>query len=127
MATNKVIVQGGGGHARVVLDVLLSQGIVVPALVDSKYKGDLFGVPRIDAYNPSFEVNASAVVAIGDNVVRKRVAQSTKHAFTNVIHGSAIISTQIKMGVGNMVLHGTIVQGADYDRESCYYKYGSTS
>ncbi len=41
MATTKVILQGGGGHARVVLDVLLSQGIIVPALVDAKYTGDL--------------------------------------------------------------------------------------
>lgn len=110
MATNKVIVQGGGGHARVVLDVLLSQGIVVPALIDAKYFGDLFGVSRIKEYDPSFEVNASVVVAIGDNAIRKRVAQSTKHSFINVIHGSAIVSHHVRMGVGNMLLHGTIVQ-----------------
>ena len=47
MAITKVILQGGGGHASVVLDVLLSQDVVVPAVIDAKYSGDLLGVPRI--------------------------------------------------------------------------------
>src|SRR5688572_235752 len=110
MATNKVILQGGGGHARVVLDVLLSEGIFVPALVDAKYTGDLFGVPRMKEYDPFFERDAFVIVAIGDNAIRKRVAESTKHPFTNAIHRSAIISQHVTMGLGNMILHGAIVQ-----------------
>lgn len=110
MATNKVILQGGGGHARVVLDVLLGQGIVVPAVIDSKFSGDLLGVPRITEYDPSFEPGAAIVVAIGDNSTRKRVADLTKHAFANAIHSSAIISRFAQIGVGNMILHGSIVQ-----------------
>jgi len=110
MATAKVILQGGGGHARVVLDVLLSQGIIVPALIDAKYNGDLLGIPRIKEYDATIEPNASVIVAIGDNAIRKRVAEFTKHPFVNAIHSSAIISARVKMGVGNMILHGVIIQ-----------------
>ena len=110
MATTKVLLQGGGGHAKVVLDVLLGEGIVVPALVDAKFTGDMFGVPRMKEYDPTFERDAFVIVAIGDNAIRKRVAESTKHAFANAIHRSAIISSSVTLGLGNMILHGAIVQ-----------------
>jgi sugar O-acyltransferase (sialic acid O-acetyltransferase NeuD family) len=110
MAMTKIILHGGGGHATVVLDLLLSHGIIVPALVDAKYTGDLYGVPRMKEYDPSFEPDAYAIVAIGDNTIRKRVAESTKHRFANAIHNSAIISAKVSMGLGNMILHGAIIQ-----------------
>jgi len=110
MATTKVLLQGGGGHAKVVLDVLLSEGIIVPAVVDAKFTGDVFGVPRMKEYDPTFERDAFVIVAIGDNAIRKQVAEATKHRFTNAIHRSAIISSSVAMGSGNMILHGAIVQ-----------------
>ena len=91
MATTKIILQGGGGHARVVLDVLLSQGALVPVVVDAKYQGDLMGIRRITDYDPSIERDASVIIAIGDNSVRKNVAGLTKHGFANVIHDSAVV------------------------------------
>ena len=110
MATTKVLLQGGGGHAKVVLDVLLSEGIVVAALIDAKFSGEMFGVPRMKEYDPTFERDAFVIVAIGDNSIRKKVAELTKHPFTNAIHRSAIISSSVTMGTGNMILHGAILQ-----------------
>ena len=107
---DKVIIQGGGEHARVVLDCLLAQGADVLGLFDPKYTGTLFGVPQRGGYDPQFVPEARAVVAIGDNVVRKKVAGITTHAFTNAIHPSATISRFAAYGVGSMILHGAIVQ-----------------
>lgn len=110
METTKVILQGGGEHARVVLDCLLSQGVEVLALFDPKYDGHLFNVPQRGQYDPAFAPGASAVIAIGSNVVRKRVAGFTSHPFMNAVHPSAIISPFATLGVGNMILHGSIIQ-----------------
>jgi len=110
MATPKIILQGGGEHARVVLDCMLSQGANVVALFDPKYTGHLFGVTQRGAYDPDFESDAVAIIAIGDNAIRKRVAEKTKHKFTNTVHSSAFFSRYAVMGVGNMVLQGAIVQ-----------------
>jgi sugar O-acyltransferase (sialic acid O-acetyltransferase NeuD family) len=107
---NKTIIQGGREHARVVLDCLLAQGADVLALFDPKYTATLFGVPQRGTYDPAFEPEAHAVVAIGDNSVRKKVVEKTKHRFRNAIHPSAIISPYASLGEGNMILHGTIVQ-----------------
>ncbi|MGE0590150.1 MAG: acetyltransferase [Cyclobacteriaceae bacterium] len=106
----KIILQGGGEHARVVLDSLLSHGIEVAALFDPKYKGELFGVPQLGAYDSNFEPEAKALVAIGDNTVRKEVCRNTKHKFVNLIDQTAIVSKRAVFGLGCMVLQGTIVQ-----------------
>lgn len=102
--------QGGGEHAKVVLDCLLSQGVEVLALFDPKYTGELFGVQQRGVYDPAFAPDAKAIIAIGDNAVRKKVVSTTRHTFTNAIHSSCIISKQVHLGEGNMILHGAIVQ-----------------
>lgn len=111
MATREsVILHGGGEHARVVLDCLLAQGADVLGLFDPKYSGTLFSIPQRGVYDPAFRPDARAIVAIGDNAVRKQVVARTKHAFTNAMHPSVIFSPFAIMGTGNMVLHGAIVQ-----------------
>jgi sugar O-acyltransferase (sialic acid O-acetyltransferase NeuD family) len=107
---DSIIFQGGGEHAKVVLDCLLSQGVEVIGLFDPKYSGDLYGIPQCGVYDPSFSPRSKVIVAIGDNALRKKVVANTKHDFTNAIHPSAIISTKSTMGKGNMVLHGAIIQ-----------------
>jgi sugar O-acyltransferase (sialic acid O-acetyltransferase NeuD family) len=105
-----VILQGGGEHARVVLDCLLAEGVNVLGLFDPKYSGALFGVPQRGVYDPGFAPEAKALVAIGDNVVRKKVVEKTRHAFTNTVHPSVVFSAFATLGTGNMILHGAIVQ-----------------
>lgn len=110
METTDIILQGGGEHARVVLDCLLADKKNVLGLFDPKYKDELFGIKQRGIYNPSFHPNALAIVAIGDNALRKKVVAITRHRFTNAIHPSAILSPFVTLGVGNMILHGAIVQ-----------------
>ena len=107
---DEVILHGGGEHARVVLDCLLASGCTVPGLFDPKYDGFLMGVPQRGAYNPQLEKQAKAIVAIGDNALRKEAALKTQHAFANAIHRSAIISKYSTIGAGCMILHGAIIQ-----------------
>jgi len=105
-----VILQGGGEHAKVVLDCLLAQHANVIGLFDPKYSGELFGVKQLGTYTPEFEPTAKAIVAIGDNALRKKVVTFTKHDFTNALHPSCVVSRFVQQGTGNMVLHGVIVQ-----------------
>ncbi len=110
MTKERIILQGGGEHARVVLDSLLESGKEVLAIFDPKYSGDLFGVPQKGIYQPGFEPEARAIIAIGDNAIRRKVALRSAHSFTNVIHGTATVSPRCVLGTGNMILHGAIVQ-----------------
>jgi sugar O-acyltransferase (sialic acid O-acetyltransferase NeuD family) len=111
VATEKIIVHGGGEHARVVLDCLLAQGKQVLGLFDPKYAGTtLMGVPQWGEYSAEKFPEANAIVAIGNNALRKKVVAKTIHSFTRAIHPSAIVSTFSNVGIGSMVLHGVIIQ-----------------
>jgi sugar O-acyltransferase (sialic acid O-acetyltransferase NeuD family) len=108
--THSVILQGGGDHARVVLDCLLDSNVKVVAIFDPKFSGEMFGVPQRGKYDPDAEPSAKAIIAIGDNRIRRTVAESTKHKFTTAIHSSALISSRSSIGEGSMILHGAIIQ-----------------
>jgi sugar O-acyltransferase (sialic acid O-acetyltransferase NeuD family) len=110
VAQSEYILIGGGEHARVVLDVLLSQKISVRALFDPKYSGKLFGVDQLGEYNPERFVGAFAIAAIGNNATRKKVVASSKHGFGQAIHASAIVSTFAIIGEGTVIFQGSIIQ-----------------
>ena len=75
---HSVVLQGGGEHAKVVLDCLLAQGVSVRAIFDPKYSNSLFGVQQRGAYDPGFATDSMAIVAIGDNQLRKKVVETTR-------------------------------------------------
>jgi sugar O-acyltransferase (sialic acid O-acetyltransferase NeuD family) len=106
----KVILQGGGGHAKVVIDCLLAEGKEVVAIFDKKNEGQLLGVQRYADYRPDLYDDAAMLIAIGDNKVRQAVAGEVKHSFANAIHPSAIVSSFARIGTGNMILHRTVIQ-----------------
>jgi sugar O-acyltransferase (sialic acid O-acetyltransferase NeuD family) len=110
MKDNQIILQGGGDHARVVLDSLLKQGKTVAAIFDPKLSGELFGVPQMGIYQPDKFPTASMIVAIGDNRMRQKVAINAKHHFATLIDPTSTISPRAVIGEGSMVLHRTVVQ-----------------
>ncbi|MGE0772972.1 MAG: acetyltransferase [Cyclobacteriaceae bacterium] len=116
---DRFILQGGGEHARVVLDALLSNGASVIGIFDPKYDDDLFGVPQLGNYDPAFEPGALAIVAIGNNQTRKKVAAGTSHGFAKCIHRSAVVSPFASVDAGIMILHGAVIQaGAKLGRHA---------
>lgn len=93
-----------------VIDCAFAQGRIVECLFEPDGNGELFGIPIESTYSPQNFPDARAVVAIGDNQARRRVAGITKHSFTNIIHPSAIVSSFGQMGQGNVLLHRAVVQ-----------------
>lgn len=111
MATNNtIILQGGGDHARVVIDCLQASGKTVIGIFDPKYSGELMGVKQLGGYQADVSPEAQVVVAIGDNAIRKKVVLLTRHSFVTAIHPSVIFSTYSSVGIGSMLMHGAIIQ-----------------
>jgi sugar O-acyltransferase (sialic acid O-acetyltransferase NeuD family) len=107
-----IIIVGGGGHAKVVFDALRSMGTTIDFIVDAKYQGDFFGIPRVNEYNPSLNPDAKAVIAIGNNLARQKIAMKCRHEFMKVIDPSALISPMARLGQGVMILHRATVQSS---------------
>jgi len=117
MATS-VFVYGGGGHAKVVIDILERMKDVKPAFVvdDTKRRGaKLCGYPVIgggEALLAGGRRVKAGIVAIGDNAARARVAAwLTEHGFraASAIHPAATIARDVEIGKGTAVMAGCVI------------------
>lgn len=106
----QVIVYGGGGHAKVVLDTLLQSGVAVREVVDPRMDGELFGVKKVKSISLPLGAGTSAIIAIGDNRTRKQISNEVASDFFSAIHPSATISGFSSVGEGSMILHRAIIQ-----------------
>ncbi len=98
---------GASGHAKVIMDILAANNIPVDALVDDNAKlKELQGVPVIH----SAENCSSFIISIGNNRIRKIIAERLQTYFITAIHPSAIISPTASIDEGTVVIQGAIVQ-----------------
>lgn len=113
-----VVVVGGGGHAKVVLDVLLSAGIPVAGFTDpGRTLGERIGaVPCLgdDTSWPSLLAQGTreAIVALGDNARRRQAGIALRKLgfqLINAIHPNAVISPSAALGSGIACMPGAIV------------------
>ncbi len=111
----KTFIFGAGGHGKVVLDILLEQGVRVDGFVDATPRfPDVCGVPVLKESDISGDSEFQLVIAVGANHTRRDIAlhiQATfpKVKFINAIHPSASISKLSILGVGNVFGAGAIV------------------
>ena len=119
----RCVVLGGGGHARVVIDAALASGVIdLCAVLDSdsrRWGTELFGVPVRGGDELLPELVRQGVTGfvvgvggVGDNRPRKRLFElGLAHGLqpVTVQHPSAICSTRAKVGVGTVLLAGSVV------------------
>ncbi|GAB2614326.1 acetyltransferase [Belliella aquatica] len=103
---------GASGHAKALLDLLIDQTIVKGIFDDNSDIKRLLThevTSPIPKYLPS---DAPYIIAIGQNTIRKKIVttQLNEHSFLNVIHPSAILSNNISIGLGNVVMELAIVK-----------------
>lgn len=99
---------GASGHAKVILEILEACDIQVDGLFDDNVAVEtLLGYP-VSRYNG--ECDGDKIISIGDNRVRKQIAERVGGNFGAAVHPTAIVSPRAKVGCGSVVMHGAIVQ-----------------
>lgn len=112
-----VVIIGGGGHAKVVIESLRAAGKTVAAIVDAdptprevlgvSVVGDDLALPDLRAQGHS-----ELFVAIGDNRLREKLgrkAQGLGFTLVNAIHPSAIVSPSAQVGEGVAIMAGVAI------------------
>lgn len=106
-----MLIYGFGGHARVVWTAVRASGSPVEAFFDDLQPvGEWNDVPVAGPYRADLHPDAELIIAIGDNTVRRRLAEAAQHRFGTVVHPSAIVDDSVSIGGGSMVLHGAVLQ-----------------
>ncbi|MDV7137750.1 acetyltransferase [Maribacter sp. TH_r10] len=110
----KTIVLGAGGHGKVVASILIQNEIDVFGFYDDneEYQGKSFmGIPVLGKISDlKSDKNVHAIIAIGDNSRRKELAQKFDFYWINAIHPFTSIDPSAKIGVGNVICAGVIIQ-----------------
>lgn len=113
-----VVVVGAGGHAKVVIELIRSQGhYEVAALLDAdatprrvlgvEVVGDDDALPRLRS-----DGIANAFIALGGNALRLKVAgraRSLGFQLVNAISPSAAVSPTARLGAGVAVMAGAVI------------------
>jgi sugar O-acyltransferase (sialic acid O-acetyltransferase NeuD family) len=120
--TRPVIVVGAGGHAKVVIDMLLASSIEIIGATDSKPEKMgtfILGIPVIGTdevisqYKPEDIVLVNGIGSVGSAAVRTGIFhyfRNMGYSFMTLIHPSAIISLEVVVGEGVQIMAGAIVQ-----------------
>jgi sugar O-acyltransferase (sialic acid O-acetyltransferase NeuD family) len=116
MSEQGCLIVGAGGHAKVVIDALLSGGRRVlgchdddPALAGTEVIGGVrvLGTTAQLPEGPADGVRM--IVAIGDNGTRRRLANRDDAAYAVAVAPSAVPGLGVSIGAGSMVLQSVVV------------------
>ncbi len=108
-----VVVIGAGGHATVVLATLIASGRHVAAVLDddsSRWGRALLGHPVSGPIEAARLDGHEAVLAIGDNAARHRLAAAFSWAWSTVVHPRATVDPDATLGSGSVAFAGSVVQ-----------------
>lgn len=110
-----VAVIGAGGHAKVVMATLRDAGWRVVAAYDddrSKWGTQVLGVTVVGGLDEFVSVPVRAVIAIGSNRARQKVAArfDSRVEWVTVVHPRAWVDPSVRLGPGTVVFAGAIVQ-----------------
>jgi len=106
-----MLLYGASGHAKVIVDCLISQQEEITAIFDDDQKKDhLMGIQVHNYYSEIYHPEQELIIAVGDNKIRRTLANKIDHAFGKIFHASAMISEHAVINDGTVVFHNAVVQ-----------------
>ena len=114
---------GASGHAKVIMDILKANQIEINGLVDDNPNvQELLGISVLHQSNGL----SPFIISIGNNQIRKTIAEQLKTSFGKAIHPSAIISPNSLIDEGTVVMQGAIVQSCATIGKHCIINTGAS-
>ena len=114
---------GASGHAKVIIDILRANNEKLEALFDDNEAIDsLLDYPVLR----SSEVRGPLIISIGNNGIRRKIAESVNTTFGNAFHPSAIISEEAAIKEGTVVMQGAIIQSGVCIGRHCIINTGAS-
>lgn len=119
---NRLIIIGAGGHGKVIADNAVKNGYTDIQFVDDHASGSCMGFPIVGCSADLVSLDDGAtdfVIGIGNNAVRKAVAQKYDVNWVSLIHPSAQIGLHVSIGRGTVVMAGAVINACATVGEHC--------
>lgn len=109
---NRLIIVGAGGHGKIIADLAIKLGYSRIFFLDDHVCTAWLNFPvvgktdEITSYNDG---NTDFVIGIGNNEVRKRVAECFRVNWITLVHPSAQLAVDVILGAGTVVMAGAVI------------------
>jgi len=134
---DRIVVIGGGGHAKVVISVLKKSGFDIAGYTDPEDHGDILGIHYLGNDYILSDIckkypDCGAVIGIGKvDSSRLRLAMLDKisaigFAFPAIVSPSAVINEDVRLGEGTVVFDGVVVNSGSEIGRACILNTNST-
>lgn len=126
--SEQIIVIGGGGHAKVVIDCILSAGDTVAGILDDSLAvgGTVLDIPVLGKTQDYVGfADKKFIVAIGNNAVRRRLAEAMDVEWYTAVHPRATVSQYAKLGKGSVVMPGAVINAGANIGNHCIINTGA--
>jgi sugar O-acyltransferase (sialic acid O-acetyltransferase NeuD family) len=108
---------GAGGHAKVIIEIIEEMGGTVLGITDNDST-----IHELLGYRVTVEMPAAAatvLIAIGNNLVRKKLAAEISNSFGTAIHPKANLSSRCSVGAGSVVMAGATINSGSVIGKHC--------
>lgn len=125
---NRLIIIGAGGHGKVVADNAIKNGYRNICFVDDNATNEVIGLPIIGtvAEIVNFDDgNTDFIIGIGDNLIRKAISEKYNVNWVSLVHPSAQIAFNAKIGKGTVVMANAVVNVCATVGEHCIINTGA--
>jgi len=109
---NQLVIVGAGGHGKVIADIAIKIGYKDIVFIDDNAIGDCLGYPIVGTCEIIESLNENKndfVIAVGDNKIRRRIAEQYNVNWVSLIHPSAQIGADVKIGVGTVIMANAVL------------------
>lgn len=117
-----VIIIGASGHGKVIADIIEKNGDNVFAYLDddTSKSGVIGDVSQCVKYP-----DKKFVIAIGNNTIRKRIAETYSLDYYTAIHPSAVIAKDVTLGEGTVVMANAVINPSTSVGRHCIINTGA--
>lgn len=132
-----ILIFGASGHGLVVKEIIDCLQLSPKIFVDDNKTGQWDGLDVVKLSDVNLTQVEAAIIAIGNNSIRKTIANSLNFNFLQLIHPKSIVSNNsVSIGDGTVVMAGAVINpyvtigkhaiintGATIDHECCLADY----
>jgi sugar O-acyltransferase (sialic acid O-acetyltransferase NeuD family) len=118
-----IYIIGAGGHAKVVIDIILKRREflneewdikgILDDLYDPNLKKELFNIPVVGKICHVLELKNDDenyfVIAIGNNNIRSELSKKYPLKYCSIIHPTSVIGNDVKIGAGTVMMANSVV------------------
>lgn len=109
--SKKVVIIGAGGHAKVIADIIIKSGDEVVGFLDDNIEKDTIIIDDYKVIGKTEEClklkedkELYFIIAIGNNFIRKDIAEKYNLNYYTAIHPTAIIGIQVQIEEGTAIM-----------------------